>query len=84
MTDAFTDELFALPNAIRVISPVSRLVLDVERLPDDSEPMAKVGMGMIYTKTADGRPLRRTLIPDGNGDLFPNITNLTTRRYMRR
>ncbi len=62
MTDAFTDELFAVPAATEVRFSFSRLLVDVERFPDDSEePMSKVGMGAIYTRTANGRPLRRQL-----------------------
>lgn len=62
LTDAFTDALFALPGATSIRFPVSRVVVDPERFPDDAqEPMSKVGMGMIYTRTADGKPLRRPL-----------------------
>jgi N-formylglutamate amidohydrolase len=64
MTDAFTDELFAPTSfeAARVIFPVSRLVCDVERFPDDAhEPMALQGMGAVYVKTPDGQPLREQL-----------------------
>jgi N-formylglutamate deformylase len=62
MTDAFTDELFALAGATIVRFPLSRLVVDVERYPDDAdEPMSAVGMGMTYTRTASGLNLRRTL-----------------------
>ncbi len=63
MTDSFTDELFDSDSpAIKVISPVSRLVIDVERFIDDAdEPMAKRGMGVIYTKTSSGQPLRHIL-----------------------
>lgn len=61
MTDAYTDELFN-DNAIgahTVIFPVSRLVLDPERfLNDDQEIMATLGMGVIYTRTSSGQPLR--------------------------
>jgi N-formylglutamate deformylase len=61
MTDAFTDELFAVAGATILRFPISRLVVDVERFPDDAdEPMSKVGMGMIYTRTASGLNLRRT------------------------
>jgi N-formylglutamate deformylase len=66
MTDAFTDDLFAPTpfEAARVVFPVSRLVCDVERFPDDAdEPMALRGMGAIYVRTTDGRPLREHLTP---------------------
>ena len=59
MTDHLTDRLFELPGAARVVYPVSRLVLDPERFPDDSqEPMAARGMGMIYERTSSGTWLR--------------------------
>jgi len=64
MTDSYTDELFALPGnvAVSVVFPVSRLVVDPERFTDDAqEPMAARGMGVVYTLTSDGRPLRRHL-----------------------
>ena len=60
MTDWFTDELFELSGAIRIVFPISRLVLDPERfLDDEKEPMARRGMGVIYSRTSSGRPLRR-------------------------
>ena len=61
MTDAFTDELFAVDSlkAYTVVFPVSRMVLDPERfLDDDQEVMARRGMGVVYTQTSDGRTLR--------------------------
>jgi len=62
MTDAFTDELFAIDGAAVVRFPLSRLVVDVERFADDGqEPMSKMGMGMIYTRMAAGASLRRDL-----------------------
>ncbi|MDI2073067.1 N-formylglutamate amidohydrolase [Bradyrhizobium sp. Mp27] len=64
MTDAFTDELFAPTplESARVVFPVSRLVCDVERFPDDAdEPMALRGMGAVHVKTTDGQPLREHL-----------------------
>jgi N-formylglutamate amidohydrolase len=65
MTDAYTDELFHLEHAVQVIHPISRLIVDVERFPNDSdEPMAQKGMGMIYRRTSDGKRLRRDLTPD--------------------
>jgi len=62
LTDRHTQELFSLPGAIRVVFPLSRLVVDVERFPNDAdEPMAARGMGMIYVRTASGSTLRRPL-----------------------
>lgn len=61
LTDWFTDELFTagFPPGQVLTAPVSRLVVDVERFPDDSvEPCSKVGMGATYLKTVAGRPLR--------------------------
>jgi N-formylglutamate deformylase len=41
------------------VYPVSRLVVDPERfLDDESEPMSERGMGVVYTKTSAGKPLR--------------------------
>jgi N-formylglutamate deformylase len=57
MTDHKTDTLFVLEGARRIVFPVSRLVVDPERFIEDS--MESVGMGVVYTHTADGRPLRR-------------------------
>ena len=71
MTDAFTDELFAIDGAAVVRFPLSRLVVDVERFADDGqEPMTKMGMGMIYTQTAAGAPLRRSLGPEERSRLL--------------
>lgn len=64
MTDHFTDRLFELPPAVAcpVFGQFSRLVVDVERFPDDAqEPMAARGMGAVYTHTSDGGLLRSGL-----------------------
>ena len=62
MTDHFTDELF-LPSVTENDSfikfPVSRLLVDPERFPDDDqEEMSKVGMGAIYRLTNNGKSLK--------------------------
>lgn len=64
MTDHFTDELFreAVLGVTDVIFQVSRLVVDPERFADDAdEPMASIGMGVIYGQTSDGKTLRREI-----------------------
>jgi N-formylglutamate deformylase len=61
MTDAWTDEIVGQIafEVTRVIFPVSRLVVDPERFPDDAnEPMAARGMGAVYTRLSTGEPLR--------------------------
>lgn len=64
LVDAYTDELFHFPGVGKVEFPYSRLLVDMERFPDDAqEPMSKIGMGRFYLKTTDGRLLRRTLTP---------------------
>lgn len=64
MTDHHTLQLFTggrqMAQVVR--ANVSRLVVDVERFEDDSqEPMAGRGMGVIYTATSQGDPLRRPI-----------------------
>lgn len=64
MTDHRTLAIFADPSseAVVVRSPVSRLVVDVERFPDEGdEPMAARGMGAVYTATSQLTPLRLRL-----------------------
>ena len=61
MTDHYTDELFNEDSYSldRLQFPVSRLLVDPERFPSDTEEvMAKVGMGCIYELTHDGQPLK--------------------------
>jgi len=73
MTDMHTLELFAVgvPEHQVVRSPVSRLVIDVERFEqDDVEQMAARGMGVIYRVTHDLRPLRRPLFPHEREELL--------------
>lgn len=62
-TDWHTPQLFAPPavaaGGVAVVNRTSRLVVDPERLPDAREPMARLGLGAVYTRTLDGAPLRR-------------------------
>ena len=56
LTDHHTHKLFDCDGASKLVFPVSRLVVDPERFIDD--PMESVGMGVVYTHTSDGDPLR--------------------------
>ena len=59
LTDWYTDDLFTLYDSIVVKTDFSRIFCDVERFADDSkEPMAQVGMGVIYQRTDDDLRLR--------------------------
>lgn len=64
MTDAFTDTIAMQVAETAGVAPwifinkFSRLVVDPERFPDESEEMNAVGMGAIYTKTSTGAALR--------------------------
>ncbi len=60
LTDWYTDDLFSCENSIPIRADFSRIFCDTERFADDSqEIMAKYGMGVLYEKTDDGRPLRK-------------------------
>jgi len=67
MADTDTDKLALAAYERSVNKPwlfinrTSRLVVDPERFPDASETMNKVGMGVVYEKTSDQKPLR---LPD--------------------
>ncbi len=64
MTDWHTDEIARGAasacgmSSVSFMNRMSRLVVDPERFPDDSEPMAEVGMGAVYVSTSDGGILR--------------------------
>jgi N-formylglutamate amidohydrolase len=62
LTDRYVDELFSSVHetgGIEVRYNISRMVLDPERFEsDEEEVMSKKGMGVIYTKTSDGKDLR--------------------------
>jgi len=84
MTDHYTDELFDITNAEKVIFPVSRLVVDPERFADDKlESMAKIGLGVVYTHTSSLIKLRNTITAEQKQSLldnyyYPHHQNLET------
>jgi len=59
-TDWFLTSLISddMPNNMVKISEVSRLFVDVEKLPDEEEEDFKYGRGMVYIKTFEGNILR--------------------------
>jgi len=62
MTDIFTESIFlSRENDFNcAVFPLSRLAVDPERfIDDDIEIMSTKGMGVIYTKTSDGKDLRK-------------------------
>jgi N-formylglutamate amidohydrolase len=71
MTDWHTDEIARKVSqscgvaSTSFINQLSRLVVDPERLPDEVEPMAEIGMGAVYLATASLGVLRD---PDGERD----------------
>lgn len=72
MTDHCTVDLYSCAGHDRaIVFPVSRLVVDPERFTDDTqEPMARLGMGVIYTRTSAGRRLRLDPTTDERADLL--------------
>lgn len=59
--DLFLDELAPDDKSVchRVIAPLSRLVVDTERLEDDArEPLVAVGCGVVPTHAFDGTEIR--------------------------
>jgi len=65
LTDWYTADLFQLPGAGLCATPISRLVVDLERFTNDTlEPRAAVGQGVIYTHDSNGDRLRPELAPE--------------------
>jgi len=58
LTDHNTQDIFNVNGIDSIIFPYSRLFCDVERFPDEQEPMFLSGHGFYYTKTNDGKELR--------------------------
>ncbi len=54
-TDWYVETLFAAADEM-ISFPYARIWCDVERLPDD--PLQARGLGIAYTQTLEGRPLR--------------------------
>jgi len=64
VTDWYTDELFGMPGIAVTQTPISRVVVDLERYTDDSlEEKAAFGQGVIYTHNTLGEQIRRELLP---------------------
>lgn len=59
LTDHSTDRIFSVDGIDEVVFPYSRIFCDVERLDDENEEMFKHGRGFYYTKTDDGKELRK-------------------------
>ena len=72
LTDYATDDLFDhSEHQNKIILPISRLLCDVERYQNDEEEiMSKKGMGVLYTKGANGETLRQA-----DADLREEIIN---------
>jgi N-formylglutamate deformylase len=59
LTDWHTEDLYNSSDCEKIVFEYSRIFCDPERFADDSkESMAKVGMGVLYNKTDDGRTMR--------------------------
>ena len=61
MSDLYTDELFNAEKYTHVQAKYSRIFCDVEKFVKDfKEPMAKLGMGMIYSRDLKGEMFVKT------------------------
>ena len=73
LTDWYTDELFSLPGIAKSQSPISRIVVDLERYrEDDLEDNAQFGQGVIYTHNTVGERIRHELPPSERHFLLDN------------
>ena len=61
-SDPFTDEIFDVPNAYIVKGKISRLVVDLNRAPDDIEMEHQLSnRGVVVSVEMDGNPIYKTL-----------------------
>jgi N-formylglutamate deformylase len=85
MTDRYTDKIFSRVTTVGgtcLVYGVSRLVVDPERFEDDAkEKMARKGMGVIYTKTSDGRALRDSVTNKERKQLLDTYYRPYHKRY---
>ena len=59
LTDWYTEDLYNASETERIVFKYSRIFCDPERFSDNSqEPMAKVGMGVLYERTDENQPMR--------------------------
>ncbi|WP_347175539.1 N-formylglutamate amidohydrolase [Polaribacter uvawellassae] len=59
LTDWHTEDLYNSNESERIVFEYSRIFCDPERFSDDlQEPMAKVGMGVLYEKTDENQIMR--------------------------
>lgn len=72
-TDWYVETLFAAADEM-ISFPYARIWCDVERFPDD--PLQARGLGIAYTRTLEGRPLRE------NPDMAP-ILNAYAQHHAR-
>jgi len=73
LVDFDTEKLFrpAAGEDVQLVFPWSRLFMDVERFEKDAdEPMAERGMGVLYSRTIDGRLLRPEFSPEEREELL--------------
>ena len=71
VTDWYTDELFGMPGIAISQTPINRVVVDLERYPDDArEPKAAVGQGVIYTHNTLGERIRHELSAQDRNELL--------------
>ena len=76
LVDYDTEKLFKPIDRedVQLIFPWSRFFMDVERYEEDNdEVMAKIGMGVLYYCTTDGRPLRRPFSPEEREKLLATM-----------